>query len=107
MNLNNLIISTLAPTSVPVAFQKYSGIDTTYITFFAYNEQGVLFGDDMELNTRYSVQVDIWSKGDYTDLVNQTKELLIAAGFTRNSGTEFFEMDTKIYHKVYRLYYTN
>lgn len=107
MNLNSLIISTLAPTNVPVAFLKYSGTLTTYISFFAYNEQGVLFGDDMELNTRYSVQVDIWSKGDFTNLVKQTKDLLIAAGFTRNSGTEFFEDDTKTYHKVYRFYYTN
>jgi len=106
MNLNSLIISTLAPTGVPVAFLKYSGTLTTYISFFAYNEQGVFFGDDMELNTRYSVQVDVWSKDDYTNLVKQTKELLIAEGFVRNSANEFYEEDTKIYHKVYRFYYT-
>ena len=107
MNLNSFIISTLAPTNVPVRWLKYTGALTTYITFFGYNEQGVLFGDDMELNTRYSIQVDIWSLGDYTDLAKQTKELLIAAGFVRNSANEFYENDTKIHHKVYRFYFAN
>ena len=107
MNLNSFIISTLAPTGVPVRWLNYSGALTTYITFFEYNQQGDLFGDDTELNTRKSIQVDVWDKGDYTELVNQVRTLLINSGFTRNSETEFYEKDTGVYHKVFRLYYTN
>jgi len=104
MSLNSFIISKLTPTNVPVRWQKYTGPQTTYITFFGYNEQGVLFGDDVELAARHSIQVDIWSLDDYTDLAKQTKELLLAAGFVRNSGGEFYEDDTKVHHKVYRFY---
>ncbi|PLR93192.1 tail completion protein gp17 [Bacillus sp. T33-2] len=102
MSLNSLIINTLKPLSVPVAFQTYTGTATTYITFFEFNQNGALHGDDSELKSRHSIQVDIWSKGDYTTLAKQVKEKLIEAGFTRTMETEFFEADTKIYHKVLR-----
>lgn len=107
MRLNSLIVSTLAPTNVPVAWQKYSGNATTYISFFEYNQQGALFGDDSELRTRQSIQVDVWSKGDYGALVEQARTLLINAGFTRNSETELYETDTQTHHKVMRFYFAN
>ena len=102
-----MIISTLAPTEVPVAFLNYTGGATTYITFFEYNQQGSLFADNFEQHTRHSLQVDVWSKGDYVSLVEQVKELLKPIGFTRNSETEFFEDDTQIFHKVMRFYFTH
>lgn len=107
MSLNSLIIDTLAPTDVPVDFLTYGGANTTYITFFEYNQQGVLFGDDEELNTRHSIQVDIWSKDNYISLVKQVKTLLKGIGFTRNFETEFHEKDTQTYHKVMRFYFAN
>ena len=105
MSLNSLIISTLSPTNVPIVFQVYSGRETTYITFFEYNEMGISFAEDEEQTERRSIQVDIWSKGNYTALVKQVRKLMKDAGFTRNSGGEFYEEDTKIYHKVLRFYY--
>jgi len=107
MSLNSLIINTLAPTNVPVELLTYEGAATTYITFFEYNEQGALHGDDEELNTRHSLQVDVWSKGNYITLVKQVKALLKEIGFTRNFQTEFYEKDTQIYHKVLRFYYSD
>jgi hypothetical protein len=107
MSLNSLIIDTLAPTDVPVDFLKYKGTATTYITFFEYNQQGAVFGDDEELKTRHSLQVDVWSKGNYLTLVEHAKTLLKGIGFTRNFETEFFEDDTQIFHKVMRFYYAN
>ena len=107
MSLNSLIISTLAPTNVPVVFQKYTGALSTHITFFEYNQQGALFADDAEKRTRHSVQVDVWSTGNYGNLVEQVRTLLTNAGFTRNSETEFYEDDLKTFHKVIRFYYTN
>lgn len=107
MNLNSLIISALAPTKVPVDFLKYRGSLTTYITFFEYNQQGVLYGDDEEIKTRHSLQVDIYSKGNYLSLVEQVKTLLKGIGFIRNFETEFYEDDTQIYHKVLRFYFAN
>lgn len=107
MSLNQLIISTLAPTGIPVTFQSYTGNATTYITFFEYNQQGALFADDTEQRTRYSVQVDVWSKGNYAELVEQVRTLMLDAGFFRNSEGELYENDTRTYHKYFRFYYAN
>lgn len=107
MNLNSFIINTLAPTGIPVSFQTHTGASTTYITFFEYNQQGELFGDDEEQEIRYSVQVDVWSKGNYKNLVEQVRTLMTNVGFTRNSEAELYEDDSKIFHKVFRFYYAN
>lgn len=102
MSLNSLIISTLESLGVPVSFQTYNGKASTYITFFEYNQRSALDADDTETQTKYSVQIDVWSKNDYTTLVKQVKESLTNQGFRRTSEAELFESDTKIYHKVIR-----
>lgn len=102
MSLNALIINTLKPLGVPVSFQTYTGTAATYITFFEYNQNSALNADDEEINTNHSIQVDIWSKGDYTTIVQQVKDNLKTAGFRRTFETELYEPDTKIYHKVLR-----
>lgn len=104
--MNKLIMDTLKPTGVPVAFQVYTGTESTYITFFEYNQMGSLFVEDKEEKTRHSFQVDVWSKGNYKTLVNQVRKLMTDAGFSRNSEVEFYEDDLKVFHKVFRFYYT-
>jgi hypothetical protein len=107
MSLNKLIIDTLSPLGVPVAFHRYTGTATTYITFFEFNQRSAMNADDSEQNTQHSIQVDIWSKGDYTNLVQQVKNALNGVGFFRTSEAEFYEDDTKIYHKVIRFNYVS
>lgn len=106
--INSLIINTLKPLNVPVRFHALlnkDGDPDTYITFFEYNQNGALHGDDSEIKTRHSIQVDIWSKGDYSNLTNDVRNRLINVGFTRNMETEFYEADTETYHKVLRFYF--
>jgi hypothetical protein len=107
MSLNKLIIDTLKPIGVPVNFQTYSGTATTYITFFEYSQQSALNADDEEQKTVHRIQVDVWSKGDYTSIVQQVKDLMNAAGFRRTTETELYEPDTKIYHKMLRFSYVS
>lgn len=110
MSLNSLIINTLKPLGIPVKFQTLSEKEklsdpSSYITFFEYNQRSALDSDDEETLTRHFIQVDIWSKVDYTDLVKQVKENLKQVGFSRNFETELYETDTKIFHKVIRFNY--
>ncbi|KIP21135.1 hypothetical protein JV16_01629 [Anoxybacillus ayderensis] len=105
MSLNKMIIDTLKHVGVPVAFQTYSGTATTYITFFEYNQFSALNADDEEQQTAHFIQVDVWSKGDYTSIVQQVKERMIAAGFRRTSEVDLFEEETKTYHKAIRFSY--
>lgn len=103
--MNSLIINTLRPTNVPVHFQVYPGTESTYITFFEYNQQGSLYVDDFEERARHSIQVDVWSNGNYSSLVTQVRSLMTNSGFRRNSEAEFYEDETKTFHKVFRFYY--
>ena len=103
--MNTLIINTLKPIGVPVTFQNYAGKETTYITFFTYLEQGEEFADDEEIVTGHYIQVDVWSKGNYMEVVNEVKERMKQAGFRRRSEYELYEKDTKIFHKVLRFVY--
>lgn len=98
MNLNNLIISTLAPTDVPVAFRVYKGTLTTYITFFEVVDVPKRHADDELRNTQKTMQIDVWSKGSFISLAEQVKELMKDAGFLFSSGQDFYEDDTQYYH---------
>ena len=104
---NSLIVNALKSLGVPVSWQVYSGKVTPYITFFCYNQQGELFADDIELITGFYVQVDVWSKNDYSSLVDQVKSNMEAAGFIRTTAQDLFEFDTLIFHKAMRFYYFN
>jgi hypothetical protein len=97
-----LITNALDSLGVPVAYLNYKGSATTYIRFFEYNQNGAFFGDDRELKSRHSIQVDIFSKGDYTDLTEQVKEKLIAIGCIRTMETEMYEDENELFHKIIR-----
>lgn len=105
MNLNKLIIDTLKPLNIPVSFQIYAGTATTYITFIEYLQQGEFFSEDDEELTGHYVQVDVWSKSDYTSIVKQVKELLENVGFKRTNEVDLYESDTKFFHKGIRFFY--
>ncbi|SKC57676.1 hypothetical protein [Maledivibacter halophilus] len=104
MSINKKVISALKDIGVPVRFQTYSGDEETYITFFIYLDKPELHSDDKELINGYYVQIDIWSKEDYTDLVDTVYTRIIDAGFTKLNFYDLYEEDTKTYHKVMRFF---
>ncbi|MEQ8154498.1 MAG: hypothetical protein ABRQ25_06400 [Clostridiaceae bacterium] len=103
--INKIIMDTLKPTNVPISFHKYTGKDDTYVTFYEYLEAGEEFEDDEESLTAHYLQVDVWSKTDYSNLVKQVKDLLKNLGFKRLSEIDLYEEDTQIYHKGLKFYY--
>lgn len=103
--INKLILDALKPLNIPTAFQKYSGKAETYITFHEYLASGEEYEDDEETLTAHYIQIDLWSKSDYTDLALKVKKLLIDAGFKRLNEIDLYEEDTKIYHKGLKFYY--
>lgn len=103
--INKLVIETLNPLGIPVVFQKYSCTESTYITFHEYLQTGEEFEEDKEAFTGHYVQVDVWSKADYTALAGNIKTLLAAEGFKRLDEADLYEADTGIYHKGIRFYY--
>lgn len=106
MSLNPLIINTLKDLA-PTHYLTYKGPAETYILFSEYNQTGSMYADDEEKNTRHSIQVDVYSKTDFTQLVRDVKQRLKDKGFSRHSEFELYEDDTGFYHKVIRFYYVD
>ena len=102
MTLNQQILAALSDINVPVAFQTYSGKENTYITFFTYLDKPEQHADDEEIKTGYYVQIDIWTKGDYTELVGEAHKKMKQAGFIKLNYYDLYEKDLKIHHKVMR-----
>lgn len=105
--INKIVIEALKLLKIPVSFQKYNGKESTYVTFFNYLEQGEQYADNEEKTTGYYIQIDVWSKNDYTELVEKLKIAMKTAGFVRTSAVDLFENDTKIFHKALRFLYLN
>ena len=101
--MNKQIIDALKTLGVPVSFQKYEGNLSTYITFFNYLENVESYADNKETSISSYIQVNVFSKGDYTTLVNSVLYALEQAEFRRTYVTEMYESDTKIFHKVIRI----
>jgi len=107
MNLNSLIINTLQPLNVPVDFLTYTGTTRPYITFLELDQRAALNSDDEESETSHFIQVDVFHSGNYHTLVDQVKQALKGVGFTRTSEYDFYETDTKLFHKVIRFSFTS
>jgi len=108
MSINAMVINALKTLGIPVSSQAYKGTLTTYATFFEYLAQGEAWSEDTEDITGHYIQLDIWSRGDYTNLVTLAKSLMIAAGFSRTNETESVEIidpSTTVYHKGMRFFY--
>ncbi|OLS02554.1 hypothetical protein [Tissierella creatinophila] len=100
--MNREILAALKDVGVPVRFQTYGGKEETYITFFTYLDKPELHSDDRELITGNYIQIDVWSKKDYTDLVDSVHQKMIEAGFIKLNFYDLYEEELKVYHKVMR-----
>ena len=102
MSINKDVTFALKNIGVPVSFQTYSGNEETYITFFTYLDKPEEHADDEESVTAYYVQVDIWTKTDYTNLAKEVHGCMLIAHFRKLNFYDLFEDDTRTYHKVMR-----
>ena len=102
--MNKLILAALKDVGVPVRFQTYNGKEESYITFFTYLDRPELHSDDRELITGNFIQIDVWSKRDYTDLVDSVHQKMTDAGFIKLNFYDLYEEELKIYHKVMRFF---
>ena len=104
MSINKEVLSALKDIHVPVRFQTYTGNEETYITFFTYLDRPEQHADDVEIATGYYIQIDIWSKADYTNLSKEVHQSMLTANFTKLNFYDLYESDTRVYHKVMRFF---
>ena len=70
------------------------------------SDEDIDFSEDTNENEEYYIQVDIWSKEDCFRLKKKVKKLLKKAGFTYFTGNDQYEVETGIYHKAARFYFS-
>ena len=89
--------------AIPVEFLRYDGKATTYVTYQLTDSTDPFSGDDELLNYVDFYDFDIYSKGNYINIVEALKEILKDNGFrwqpTRSSG-DYFEDETGYYHRT-------
>lgn len=103
-----LVSDALDPLNVLVIEGWYDDeLSKTHITVHEYLDQEDGFEDDEASEIIHNIQVDIWSEDSLEsyNLKKNAKKLLKNNGFSYSDGQDFFEKDTKIYHKAMRLTY--
>jgi len=85
---------------------KATNATAPYVTYTFIDEWGAEFAENDEIATNYSIQIDVYSKGDFTELVEKIKEKMKDNDFYRTSVNDFYENDTGLYHCAIRFVYT-
>lgn len=89
--------------SVPVSFLYYEGHGEPYITYMQTDADSSYSGDDELLGYVDYYDFDIYSKGDYTNIVKSVKSLLKENDFVwqpSRTSPDMYETDTGYYHKT-------
>lgn len=88
---------------IPVNFLYYDGHDESYITYMQQDMDNSLTGDDELLGYVDYYDFDVYSKGNYTEIIKRVKRLLKDNGFVwqpSRSSMDMYETDTGYYHKT-------
>lgn len=106
MNINPIIEAAFKDFSVPIAFLEYTGKSETYLTYYTWLDKAENFADDESHASVVYCTVDIYSRGNFKNVLKQIKEILKQKGFTwTDNGPETFEKDTGYFHVPINFYY--
>jgi hypothetical protein len=104
--IHSEIESALSSLGIPVEFQYYEGEEETYITYSQYDENTNYSADDEEKAADLFYQVNLYSKGNYADIVANIKALLRDIGGERLNEVEFYDTNQKWYQRSMRFQFT-
>lgn len=88
---------------IPVSFMRYNGKKTTYITYMYYDSNNSYSGDDELLGWVDYYDFDIYSKGNYLNIIESVKSVLKQNGFMfqpSRSSHDMYEADTGYFHRT-------
>lgn len=97
---NNFIVDGVP---VPVAFLRYKGKSTTYVTYMETDINNSYAGDNEILGYVSYYDFDIYSKGNYFNIVESIKNLMKENSFVwqpSRTSQDMYEDDTGYYHKT-------
>lgn len=87
--------------SIPVEHLRYKGSSKTFVTWTIISDIPTLSGDDECLYSAVQVDIDIFSDGNYLDIVKEVKKLMKNNNWLWvEDSSEMYEEDTELYHKT-------
>lgn len=96
---DNHLKTTLELSGVPVERIIFKGKAEQYMTFMSVSSEETEHADDDGTAMEHYYRVDLFSKGNYTKLLKQTRRNLKAAGFYDiETGPEMYENATALFH---------
>lgn len=93
----------VAGIKIPVSFLRHEGKETTYVTYMQTDADNSLSGDNEILAYVDYYDFDIYSKGNYLEVIKSVKRILKEQGFVwqpSRSSEDMYEDDTGYYHKT-------
>ena len=85
----------------PVAHMRYKGESRKYVTWTITGESPALSADDEDLCSIVSVDVDIFSEGNYLDIKEEIKRRMKNNDWVWvEDSEEMYEEDTGLYHQT-------
>ena len=92
---------TIGTKKIPVAHLRYKGSSKTFVTWTITNENPGLNGDDETLYSVVEVDIDVFSDGNYLDIVKEIKKIMKNNNWLwLEDSIEMYEEDTELYHKT-------
>lgn len=104
--MNRFIQNILEPIGVPVYFVTNLDDVDEYIIFNVWSVPG-LHADDKETQTNYTVQIDIFTRGNFLRIADEVKNRMEDAGFMRilEDPGDYIE-EANLFRKTFRFSYT-
>ena len=94
---------TVDSVEIPVKYLRYKGDKTTYVTYMQQDAQESYAGDDELLGYVGFYDFDVYSKDDYSNVIEQIKAKMKENGFVwqpSRDSSDMYEDDTGYYHKT-------
>lgn len=85
--------------SIPVEHLRYKGKEKTFVTWAIISEVPELNGDNEPLYSVVSVDIDVFSNGNYLDIVKEVKKIMKSNEWLWvEDSSEMYEEETELYH---------
>jgi len=106
--MNELIESifanfTVDGVQIPVSYMFYEGHGEPYIVYMQQDANNSLSGDDELLGYADYYDFDVYSKGNFINIIESVKQILRANNFRwqpLRTSPDMYEVDTGYYHKT-------
>lgn len=111
MNINPLIEAvfnnfTVDGVVIPISHLIHLNKQESFLTYYTWSESPEEFADDIPILEGTYATIDVYSKGNFKNILKQVKKKLKDNGFTvTDTGYEDYEEDTGFYHVPVNFYY--